>query len=691
MSRGIERLHTWWEAERTRHFLWLPVCFAAGIAGYYAMAVEPPLWLFPGLAFALGVAAWAWRRQALSVLLACVLVALGASWAQWRAEAHAPTVLHEALTPRPLVGVVRDIERTEQGVRLTLAQVSVDDLPPERTPTQVRLSVKFKKGAAFTLPAIGDAISIRAGLMPPMGPALPGGFDFARYFYFRDIGAVGYGLPPWEVLGTPEPHGLTSRFWSWRSALTDRIVRALGAETGGIAAGLITGDARAIREADFNALRASNLYHIIAISGEHMVVIAGVIFVSLRLLLLLLPRGLGLQPRGKSIAAAATLLLVTVYLFVTGLPMSAVRAYLMIALVLLAVMLRRQVDGMRSLAIAALLMLLYDPASLLDPGFQLSFAATLAILAWVEARAQTPAALSEQGWAGKAAHLLLTMLLVSVVAEAATAPLVIALFNNVSPYGVLANSLATPLVSLFLMPVVALFFILLPLGLESFALTLLHHGISALLLLARWVASFPHAQLFAPSLPGYGLALFVLGLLWLCLWRTRVRRWGLVPALLGVASLFTLQPPDMLMGAGLKQIALREGESYALARGRATSMVPELWANGLGYVALVKAGEPAWRCDALGCVATVKAQRVAFPQDAAALAEDCAHAQLVLSPLAGVACDGATPMLSGRALAGGSVVAVWLREGGGAPRIETSRDWQGVRPWSVGAVAEDEE
>jgi competence protein ComEC len=419
------------------------------------------------------------------------------------------------------------------------------------------------------------------------------------------------------------------------------------------------------------------------------VVIAGVIFITLRLLLLLLPARISLRPESKPIIAILTLLLVTVYLFVTGLPMSAVRAYFMIALVLLAVILRRQVDPMRSLAITAFVMLVNDPASLLDPGFQLSFAATLALISLIEVRVLKAQPVLERGRVRRVFYHITSLLLVSFVAECATEPLVISMFNNVSPYGIFANSLATPLVSFFLMPLVALFFILLPLGLKHVALVLMSYGIDALMWLGRWVASFPHAQLFCPSLPGWGLALFVLGLAWTCLWRTRVRRYGLIACVLGVLSLLTVTPPDMVVGGSLKQIAFRSDDDYVLARGRATSMLPEMWANGLGYRVMEKADEPEWRCDGLGCIAKVKSIAVAFPRDMAALGEDCQHAQVIITS-ADAACNTGALVLDPKRLAGSSVTALWVKPDGKV-HVETSAQWQGKRPWSIGPADMDED
>lgn len=696
MSRFINEAAKWWRAEDERHFLWLPVAFAGGIAFYFTLAVEPALWLCALLVMlslaGLLIVRRRWATFA-PIAIAFLLLTGGLLWAKVDANWQRQVVLTEQLKPRPVEGIVEDIERTEHGVRLTLGRVKINDLAEEKTPARIRLSFRLKADTQVEWPHIGDPVTMMAGLLPPMGPALPHGFDFSRYFFFRGIGAVGYGLPPWHILPRQREEGIKQSFLDWRFGLTDSIVSKLGEHSGPIAAGLITGEARAIPKEDFKLFRASNLYHIIAISGEHMVVIGGAIFITLRLLLLLLPGHIGQHARGKSWAAAVTLLLVTLYLFVTGMPISAVRAYIMIALVLVAVIAGRRVQGMRSLAIAFWLMLLYEPANLLDPGFQLSFAASLAILALVEAAWFKTVGKSE-GWAATILQTLKLVVLVTLVAEAATTPLVIALFNNFSPYGVLANVIATPLVSFYLMPTVALYFLLLPFGLQGGALFLMDFGIRGLLAIAHFVASLPHAQLFVPALPGWGVGLFTLGLLWLCLWRQHERRYGLVLILLGMASLFTVRTPDLLMGPELKQVALRTLEhDYVLGRGRSTSMVTELWANGLGYDELPQAekGAPNWRCDALGCVARIRTRQVAFPMDRLAVAEDCARADMVITAIEDASCgEHEVPLINGKQLKARGVEAVWLRKG--RPRIETSADWQGERPWSAyGGDDEDED
>ena len=682
MSRIIESIERWWNSENTRHFLWLPVAFGTGIGVYYGLPVEPPSFLLPLLAVLSIMAAVCFWRRAKWLMLALVLVSAGAAWVNVLTLQKSGVILHEPLTPRPVFGIVDNIERTEHGLRFTLSHLTVSDWPQEQTPAKARLSIRLKKDDPTPLPKIGDAIHLMAGLMPPMGPALPHGFDFARFFYDRDIGSIGYGMPPWQIITSDDAMGAANRFSNWRLNITEDIIKTLGTGAGGVAAGLITGDARAITKDDFEALRASNLYHIIAISGEHMVVIAGVIFIGLRLFFLgVLPKRLSLRPQIKSIAACMTLLLITAYLFVTGTPISAVRAYVMIVLVLLAVLFRRHVDPMRSLAITAFLMLVVTPSDLLDPGFELSFAATLAILSLVESTMLRERARMELHRFTRAVYALFAMVMVSVVAEIATTPIVISQFNNVSLYGVFANMLATPIMSLYLMPTVALFFILLPFGLHHVALMLMKYGIDALLALSRWVAGFPHAQQFAPAIPGYGIAIFTFGLLWVCLWQSRTRRYGAVAMVLGVATIFFNHPPDLLVGGGGRQIAIRTADGFRLAHGRATSMIPELWANGLGYRQLEEAEAPDWRCDKMGCIARVNGHRIAFPSDGVALTEDCQRAQMVITTLQDVKCASAATVIDGAALARAHVVAVWFSPD---MRVETSADWQGRRPWSLG-------
>lgn len=681
-----------WAAEPRRRFLWYPTAFAVGIAVYFALPTEPNAWLVAGLTLlSLASIALLRRYSALRPFLwMWLLVMIGIAWSSYITFRQHQIVIAQAMPPQMVKGTIRHIERTSDGFRLTLNHLTMSNLAPEETPEQIRISMRPKKNETMMeLPPIGTPVEVMAGLLPPMGPALPGGFDFGRYFYFNGIGAVGFGLPPLHVLEKPPAENIWQQwrddFWTWRSKLTDRLLREGSPQTGPIIAGFITGDIRALPESNFNILRASNLYHIVAISGEHMMLISGVVFLLLRWVTLWFPARLRYRPQMKTIAAVMTLIIVTLYVFVTGLPPSAIRAYLMIALVLLAVILRRQANPMRSLFFAATLMLIASPANLFDPGFQLSFSATIALIALIEYRTRNFMRL-EYTRAQRILNHLGTMLLASFVAELATTPFVLSQFNTIAIFGIVANTLATPLVSFFLMPLVALFFLLLPFGLSSVAVWLMDKGIQLLMAIANEVGSWPHGLQAFPSPPEWAVALFAFGLIWFCIWQTRWRYAAVPLMVIAFISPLFVCPPDVLIGAELKQIAFRSEHGYVLARGRATSLLPKIWANGVGEIAYqpLEKEDPIWRCDTLGCIATVQARdgthRIAFAQNAVALSDDCLLADMIVTSNNGVPCTN-KPVIDGDALKNGGIHAVWFQNG--HVTIRNAAGWQHHRPWSA--------
>lgn len=432
---------------------------------------------------------------------------------------------------------------------------------------------------------IGSRIALRAGLLPPMGPILKGGFDFSRYFYFRGIGAVGYGMGKITVLESPTLSGFW-QFWEHaRLKLSTRIRAQMIPEHAAIATGLITGDDSAITPKSYDALKAANLLHIIAISGSHMVVIAGVVFVMLRLLFLAIPR-FGLSVQAKQLAAGGTILAISAYLCVTGVDISALRAYIMMMLLLVAVLVARSMQPVRALMITALIMLLADPSDLFEPGFQLSFAATLAMIAIAQTALLRDESRSGASLVKRWLSALPYLLLISLIAEWVTAPLVMYMFNQFAPYGTIANMVAGPVVSLIIMPAVALFFVLLPLGIDTVALRFLDAGIGLLLDVAHMTASWPGSLQYVPSQPAWAMAVYGLALAWVCLWHGRGRWLALPVMVLATLSFMLVRSPDMVVSQDMRHVVLRVNGVPTLAQGRHYAMVPEMLANAMGMAKL---------------------------------------------------------------------------------------------------------
>ena len=179
-------------AERERWPLWLPVGFGAGIGFYFALPFEPPLMLAVVLGVAgLASAIWAVRsaRVAVSALLAVLAaLTLGFAVAKWRTETVVAPVLTHKIGPVGLDGRIETVQVHGKGVRIVLGALSSRRFGSDTTPSHARVSIR----AANDVLVPGNWIHLTAVLMPPPGPAAPGGYDFGRAAFFDRIGAVGY-------------------------------------------------------------------------------------------------------------------------------------------------------------------------------------------------------------------------------------------------------------------------------------------------------------------------------------------------------------------------------------------------------------------------------------------------------------------------------------------------------------------
>ncbi len=675
--------------QRPSRMMWAVVAFAAGIALYFGLPREPSLALTGALTFAALQACLFMRRRTglLTVLMGVFCISAGVFAATWHTARQQVVVLEKNLPSKTVTGTIEMIEFLPTGQRLTLGDVAIDSLARSDTPRRLRLSMRAKKIIPLE---VGMRIQLRAGLLPPMGPILRGGFDFSRYFYFRGIGAVGYGMNPITIVKPAQIDGFW-QFWEDARVKLARTIRAtLDPERAAIASGLITGDDAGISKRTYEELRAANLLHIIAISGSHMVVIAGVVFFSLRMLLLMVPL-LGQRMASKQLAAAMTMVAVSAYLCITGVDVSALRAYIMIMLLLLSVLVARQMQPMRALMMTALMMLIYDPSDLMEPGFQLSFAATMAMLAVAHSAILRDRARGEHSLVGRVIYALPWLALISLIAEWVTAPLVMHMFNQFSLYGTFANMIAGPVVSLLIMPSVALFFLSLPLGLETYALTLLDAGIGLLLTIARITAELPHALIYVPSQPIWALVIYALALAFLCLWHGRARLMAIPVMIASTLTVLVVSPPQLIVSQDMRHVVLMDAGEPKLASGRAYAMVPEMLAHAMGRETLsVMPASDHWQCEGKArtrrCVWTKNDQRIFFDFTWDKSGSVCdqvraKQASMLITDAYGVRCDDVRTITPYRRRIHGA--HSWWQTGEDARwQLLTTRMIQGDRPWS---------
>jgi competence protein ComEC len=589
---GVER---WLEAEREQLVLWVPVLLGAGIAAWFLLP-DSGRWtgfLAAGVAVGL-IGTLLGGRSGRVVLAAGLLAAAGCALIWWRAESvAAPVLARPAVTM--LQGRIERIEHLQARdlVRLTIVPAGRADLP-------AKLRVNLDEGDMPTGLSRGAVIELRARLMPPAPPSVPGAYDFARVAWFNGLGATGKAFAPVRVVTPGEAAGA-----DLRARLSGHIQSRIAGSGGGIASALATGDQGAISEADAEAMRRSGLAHLLSVSGLHVsAVTAAAMFVVLRLLSL--SPTLALRWRLPVVAAVAGALAAIGYTWLTGAEVPTIRSCVAALLVLLALSLGREAITLRLVAAGALIVLLLWPEVLAGPSFQLSFAAVTAIVAlheskririWFERR--------EEGWGRRLLRNLGSLLLTGVAVELALMPIGMYHFHKQGIYGALANIVAIPLTTFVTMPLeaLALFFDLAGLGAPLWWLTA--RSLDLLLWLAHAAASAPGAIASLPAMPGGAYALMVVGGLWIALWRTRVRLAGLVPFVLGLGWALLTPAPDLLVTGDGRHLAIRTANGgMALLRDRAGDYTRSMLSENSGAedeLALL-ADQPEARCSKDVCL-----------------------------------------------------------------------------------------
>jgi competence protein ComEC len=531
--------------------------------------------------------------------LAVMLIGMGAGLAGFRA-AHIAAPVLEWRYYGPVEGRVTEIDRSSRDrMRVTLDQVTLRDLAPDRTPAKVRLSLMTPD---IDLPPVGQRVMMTGHLGPPSSPAAPGSFDFRIYAWFQELGAVGYSRTP--IMAVAAPQG--GIWWLHRArlkvsaAIRDRI----GGQAGGVASALMTGDRSGISEQTNAIMRASNLYHIISISGLHMGMLAGFVYAGLRFITVgLQGAGIGLgQPLHKW-AAGGALAAAAAYLWLSGGGVATERAFIMVAVMLGAILADRRAISFRSVALAGTIILIITPEAVTGAGFQMSFAATIALIIsygpWSRIAPYFP------WWIKPVAMLVVS----SLVAAMATSPIAAAHFNRMSQYGLLANLLAVPVMGTLVMPAGVIGAILALVGAEAPALWVMGIGTKWMLMVAEFVAGLDGSVMAVSKPPAAVIPMMEFGaVLAILCWRLRGHRTLILN--IGLAAGMAM----VIAAGGIWAIAHRpliliasEGEAVGLMtpKGRAVSkpaggaFVISSWLQEDGDMETqeIAAARPAWHGD----------------------------------------------------------------------------------------------
>jgi len=493
------------------------------------------------------------------------------------------------------------VSRVDPGARPgVVIEVTGFDAPGE-PPRRVRAR------APAPPPALGQGVRGLVSLGAPPGPAAPGGYDFSRRAWFDGIGGSGFSFGPLEAaeIETAGWTDATRRLAALRGRLAARIRDAAPGESGAIIAALVTGDRSAISSDSAEALRASGLGHLLAISGLHMALVGGGAFFAFSLALALI-EPLARRADVRKPAAAAAILASTLYLALSGGAVSAQRAWVMLTVAFVALLFDRRALTLRNVAVAAVIVLALAPEALREAGFQMSFAAAAALVAafeWLRERG------AERRLPQPVAFFA-TLSTTSLVAGAATAAFAAFHFNRWASWGFFANLAAMPVFTLWVMPVAVIGAALSPLGAGDWAFRLAAAGMDVVLRIAETAQAAPGALAHTPSGPGAALAVYAAGFALLVAGRGGAR----------------------LVGAEDGVAVIVEGGRLHVSDDRRSRYGAEQFARRLGADPAQPVIPLAERlaCDAEACFGDIDGISVSLARSRRAMREDCDAAALVV-------------------------------------------------------------
>lgn len=513
------------------------VSFAAALALFFAPVQEP--WENIGLLlifFALLALMGAYlatdvRARKLSWLL--LVFALGFAWAQFS------TLAQHRGTGTP---------QFESGDQSITGELIWGESRPRGS--LIDLRVKDDTGRAFDVRLYGKRdfasrlrpgciAQIKVSLSPLSKPSVIGGYDPRFSAWFNGRRGQGF-VRQVETIDCSQRVSLKNRIARLRLRLATHYRLNMSPDTGPVAAALVTGVRGAIEKPVRDAFRHSGLAHMLAISGLHMALFAGSIYALLRYGAALWP-WLVLRYDVRKPSAVLALLAATGYLTISGASFATQRAYIMLAIFFLAILLDRPAITMRNVLWAALLVLIIQPYAIAQVGFQMSFGAVMALVGgyevwqkrdrfYVRLADMTPQQRAISYFRRYASALFFT----SLIAGSVTGLIAILHFYRIGTFGLPANLLAMPIFGTLIMPMAPLSLLAAPAGMDAPFMAIMDFGIWLVIVLAQWLTSFDGAVRYFGASPDWVLPVAGAGFIFLVLMQGRRRLWGVLPIVIGL-------------------------------------------------------------------------------------------------------------------------------------------------------------
>jgi competence protein ComEC len=604
--------------------LWLPVFLICGIGCYFLSPWKLDIsWSWAGLLGAIGLAivsfplrqftAWRW------VVTFFIAVIIGLLLIQYRVDSIHTLLLKDRVWNAEMSGTIQGFEQSGNNWTVILQDAH---LPDDNRNYIFRLSVRQNDFE----PDIGGVLTVKASMMPPSPPLVPNSFDFRRHAFFDGLGGYGYTT---KIISYQKPETQMKNWLEqYRDWLARKVFSTLQQPEAGIVSSLLTGQRAGIHRKVSRELQQSGLYHVISISGLHVSLMATIVFFMARLLMAL-SMNFALRFPIKKIAAFMALIAIIIYMLIVGSSPPTLRSVLMTGLALVAIMLDREPIQMRVVALAAVFILVLQPESAIDVGFQMSFCAVIGLVAFYQSTKKFwVLPIWQESFIFKCVRLLLASLATSLAATLVTAPLVLYYFQQIPVLSMLSNLLASAPIAFLIMPGTFLTYLFAPIPvIGDLAIQVMGWGTILMLKVSTMVAHIPSAIWRAPVAPLLSVNLMLLGLFMLIAVKHRVRLAGVIVIAAGLLLIAFQPQPDFLLMQNRVVLQSDRAKGVLYADGKLGNFEKTLMLQHTG----MKQTED-FPCEGEICDFQVKGKAVRLIRSIPALEQACDHpADLILT------------------------------------------------------------
>lgn len=668
----------------------IAIALAVGIGFYFTIPQEMPISFTVATGMCLLAILLRFSKvhqvihQSLLYTLVCII---GFIVADARTDRMAAPVLAEVADYYSVQGTVDERQVDSKGRdRLIVTDLEIKGLAPDQTPAKIRVQVRTHIDDNL---APGDRVLFDANLAAPQGPVAAGSFNFARNAWFDQVGGVGFAVSDIESISVSSEK--ISTLNTIRHSVGQRIAHQMSAKEAALATALLTGDRSALPPDVVAQMRDAGLAHLLAISGLHMGLVTATIFFVIEALLSLVP-AIALRIPPAKIAAIFAWVSALGYLALSGMGVSTIRAFLMVSIALIGILMNRRAISVRSIALAAITIMLIWPETLVSVGFQMSFAAVTGLVIFYEkwGRKMIFGGFSSDGkgfgFRHKLSGLFIASIATSLVSEIAIAPIALYHFQTVALYGLLANLIAVPLMSFLIMPLLLLILLLMPFGLEWLIAPAVEFCLSFLMSVAEEVSSLPGSTASTPVLP-FTFLVFALAV-GLALTMLRGRILYSFSALCLALMIYVSQntnEPDIYISEGGKVVAVKQQSGDLAFDSARHSYQKDAWRrlNGEGAAT----SEPLLRltkdCDKQGCLYSSDRKdipTIARVTSLEGLMNECGRSDIIIAQdVSGRYCHSAGLVIDYKLLKEGPI-SIWIKNGN-VDSFKTRTESLGKRPW----------